>query len=135
MDKYQVFINLELECRDGIGIVTLVKKGLKVSDVIIGHNGRIIGLKVFNAQIWNVYPRSGSAFKKERELFFREILCNLFMNWKDSTKYIFQSGDHNCIHRELDSLNNSDQHMQPGLVKHLQIHGLGDDYLKVHGQE
>ena len=55
------------------------------------------------------------------------------MNWKDSTQYILQSGDHNCIHRALDSLNNSVQHLQPGLVKHLQIQGLSDDFLNVHG--
>ena len=132
-DKYQVFINLEQGSQDGIGIVSLVKKGLFVSDIIIGHNGRIIGLKIFNLQIWNVYPKSGSAFKKDRELFFREILCNLFMNWKDSTQYILQAGDHNCIHRALDSLNNSMQHLQPGLVKHLQIQGLSVDFLNVHG--
>ena len=132
-DKYQVFINLEQGSQDEIGIVTLVKKGLIVSDIIIGQNGRIIGLKVLNMQIWNVYPKSGSAFKKDREVFFREILCNLFMNWKDSTKYIFEAGDHNCIHRHSDSLNNSVQHMQPGFIKHIQIQGLQDDFLKVHG--
>ena len=132
-DKYQVFINLEEGSQDGIGIVSLVKKGLNVSDIIIGQNGRIIGLKVLNLQIWNVYPKSGSAFKKERELFFRETICNLFMNWKDSTQYILQAGDHNCIHRALDSLNNSVQHLQPGLIKHLQIQGLSDDFLNVHG--
>ena len=134
-DKYQVFINLEQGSQDGIGIVSLVKKGLNVSDIIIGQNGRIIGLKVLNLQIWNVYPKSGSAFKKEREMFFRETLCNLYMNWKDSSQYIFQVGDHNCTHRALDSLNNSVQHLQPGLVKHLQIQGLSDDFLNVHGND
>ena len=123
-DKYQVFINLEQGSQDWIGIVSLVKKGINVSDIIIGQNGRIIGLKILNLQIWNVYPKSGSAFKKDREIFFRETLCNLYMNWKDSTQYILQAGDHNCIHRALDSLNNSMQHLQPGLVKHLQIQGL-----------
>ena len=38
-DKYQVFINLEQGSQDGIGIVSLVKKGLNVSDIIIGQNG------------------------------------------------------------------------------------------------
>ena len=131
--SYQVFINLESNSKDGIGIVSLVKKGIYVSDCIIGKNGRILGLKIWNYQFWNVYPRSGTGFKNERELFFRETLCNLMMNWKDQSKYIFQLGDHNCIHRELDSLNNSKQHFQPSLVKHMQIHGLSDDFLNVHG--
>ena len=134
-DKYQVYVNLEQESVDGIGIATLVKKDVKISDVIIGKNGRIIGIKLNCIQFWNIYPKSGSAHKKERELFFRETLSNLFVNWKDATEFIFQSGDHNCTHREADSLNNRQQHMQPGLIKHMQIHGLGDDFIKVHGDD
>ena len=42
------------------------------------------------------------------------------------------SKDHTSIHRALNSLNNSVQHLQPGLVKHLQIRGLSDDFLNVH---
>ena len=102
-------------------------------DTIISKNGRIIGVKIENAQIWNVYPKSGTAFKQARELFFREELCVLMVNWKDHTRYIFQSGDHNCTHRLSDSLNNGNQHLQPGLVKHMQIHGLSDDFVNVHG--
>ena len=133
--KYQVFINLESESKDGIGIVTLVKHGISISDTIIAKNGRIIGLKISNIQLWNVYPQSGSAYKKEREIFFRETLCNLMMNWKDQSEYIFESGDHNCTHRLVDSLHNSAQHLQPGLIKHMQIHGLKDDFIEVHGNE
>ena len=134
-DKYKVIVNMEQEAKDGIGIATLVKSDIKISDVIIGKNGRIIGVKLNNIQFWNVYPKSGTAYKKERELFFREILCNLFMNWKDSSEFIFQSGDHNCTHREEDSLNNGQQHIQPGLIKHMQIHGLSDDFIRVHGKD
>ena len=133
--KYQVFINLEPGSNDGIGIVTLVLKNIKVSDVIISQDGRIIGLKVMNVQLWNVYPKSGSGHKHARETFFRETLCNLMMQWKDSTKYVIESGDHNCIHRAADSLYNSAQHLQPGLIKHMQIHGLSDEFLNVHGQD
>ena len=134
-DKYQVFVNIEQDSTDGIGIATLVKKNIKIVDVIIGKNGRVIGMKLQNLQFWNVYPKSGSAHKKEREQFFRETLCNLFMNWKDATEFIFQSGDHNCTHREVDSLNNRQQHMQPGLIKHMQINGLSDDFINVHGND
>ena len=98
-NKYQIFINLESNSNDGVGIVTLIKNGLNILDSIIGLNGRIIGIKVQNIQIWNVYPKSGSGFKKERELFFREQLSELMVQWKDSTKYIFQLEDHKCTHR------------------------------------
>ena len=130
---FQVIVNIEIEAKDGIGIVTLIKKGIQILDTIIGKNGRIIGIKVMNVQIWNVYPKSGSAFKNERETFFREELCALMMNWKDATKYIFQTGDHNCTHRASDSLHNRVQHLQPALIKHMKIHGLSDDFLNVHG--
>ena len=58
-NRYQVFINLEPGSNDGIGIVSLVLKCIKVSDVIISPNGRIIGLKVSNVQLWNVYLALG----------------------------------------------------------------------------
>ena len=131
--KFQVLINLEANANDGIGIVTLVKKGFPILDSIIGKNGRIIGAKVKDIQFWNVYPQSGSNFKKARETFFREDLCVLMANWKDHTKFIFELGDHNCTHRVIDSLNNSGQHLQPGLIKHLNVNGLSDDFVKIHG--
>ena len=134
-DRFQVKINIECGVKDGVGIVTLVKLGLDIKDEIIGINGRIIGVWVGDMQIWNVYPKSGSGFKKERELFFREELSELFMQWKDQTKYIFELGDHNSTHRLQDSLYNGGQHLQSGLVHHLQIYGLSDDFLNVHGKE
>ena len=131
---FQVYVNIESNSNDGIGIITLVKNGIKVSDQIIGINGRIIGLKIECIQLWNVYPPSGTEHKRNREVFFRETLCSLMMNWKDHSKFIIESGDHNCIHRMSDSENNSNQHFQPALVKHLKIHGLSDEFLNIHGQ-
>ena len=133
--NYQVFINLTPDSKDGVGVVTLVKKGIFISDNIISNNGRIIGLKIANIQLWNIYPQSGSLYKNSRENFFREILCNLMMNWKDQSEFIFQSGDHNCTHRLDDALYNGSQHLQPSLVKHDKIHGLKDDFLEVHGSD
>ena len=68
--KFQVFVNIEDGVKDGVGIVSLVKLGIKVRDIIIGLNGRIIGLLIDNSQFWNVYPKSGTHFKQERETFF-----------------------------------------------------------------
>ena len=55
------------------------------------------------------------------------------MNWKDHTKYVVKSGDHNCTHRKEDSLYNPEQHLQQSLVKHMKINGLQDDYIAVKG--
>ena len=129
---YQVFSNYDLEGNDNVGIVTLIRKEIKVIDQIISNDGRILGIKCNQFQVWNVYPISGTAFKNKRELFFREELANLMMNWKDHSK-IFQLGDHNCIHRREDSLNNAAQHLQPGLIAHMKIHGLKDGFIEFHG--
>ena len=51
-----------MEAKDAVGIVTLIKKGITILDSIIGKGGRIIGIKVKNIQIWNVYPKSGSNY-------------------------------------------------------------------------
>ena len=67
------------------------------------------------------------------DIFFKETLCNYMMNWKDHTKYMVQSGDHNCTHRKEDSLYNPEQHFQHSLVKHMKINGLQDDYIEVKG--
>ena len=132
---YQVFPNIEDQSKDGVGIVTLVRSNVEVKDVILGINGRIIGVWIDDIQIWNVYPKSGSAFKKDREVFFREELSDLYTQWKDKTKFIFQMGDHNCTHRMEDSLYNPVQHIQQGLINHLQIYGMADDFLKMHGYD
>ena len=134
-EKFQVLVNIEESSKDGIGIVSLVKKDIHIVDTIVGVNGRIIGIKIKNAQFWNIYPQSGTNFKNRREIFFREELTGYMMNWKDHTRYIFQLGDHNCVHRALDSLHNSNQHIQPALIKHMQIHGLKDDFISVHGND
>ena len=70
--------------------MTIVKKGVNITETLIGYNGRILGLKLKDIQIWNVYPPSGSENKNKRETFFREDLCNLMMNWKDHSKYVFR---------------------------------------------
>ena len=67
---FQVITNWDLEAKSNIGIVTLIPKNLKIYDKIMAQNGRIIGLKLDNLQIWNVYPQSGSEFRKAREVFF-----------------------------------------------------------------
>ena len=133
---FQVYVNMEPRAydTDGVGIVTIIKHEIKVLENIIGSEGRILGLKIANVQLWHVYPISGSGFKKEREIFFRETLNNYMMLWKDSTKYVIQGGDHNATHRLVDSVNNQREKFQDGLVKHLTVHGLKDDFLSVHGE-
>ena len=79
-EKFQVLVNIEESSKDGIGIVSLIKKDINIVDTIVGVNGRIIGIKIKNAQFWNIYPQSGTNFKNRREVFFREddpnnILC------------------------------------------------------------
>ena len=52
--RYKVFVNLEANSRDGVGIVTLVRLGIDIQDIIIGINGRIIGVKCENLLVRGV---------------------------------------------------------------------------------
>lgn len=132
---FQVYVNMESRAHytDGVGIVTVVRPDIKILESIIGSEGRILGIKIPDVQLWHVYPISGGGHKKDRERFFRETLNNYMMCWKDSTRFLVQAGDHNCTHRLLDSENNPKEKYQDGLVKHLSVHGLKDDFIAIHG--
>ena len=132
--KFQVFVNLEHDSKTLIGICTLIRKDIKVLDYCICQNGRIIGIKLSDLQIWNIYPKSGTNNKREREIFFREVLSDMLHLWKDSgVKNIITIGDFNCTHTLSDSLNNKNAHLQQGLIKFMEVHNLKDDYLHLNG--
>ena len=132
---FQVFVNLETPSYDGVGIVTLVDNQIKVIDHKIGEEGRTIGVKTRDVQFWNVYPKSGTNNKKWRENYFREVLSNHMIVWKDQTRFVIQGGDHNCTIREIDSENNQGQHLQKALVNHFRVYGMTDEYIRLHGNE
>ena len=81
-DSYHVLINIEKESRDGIGIVTLIRKNVTLKDVIVSDNGRIIGVTSGDIQHWNIYPKSGTNNRNLREVFFNEELTNLMTLWR-----------------------------------------------------
>ena len=128
---YQVIVNIEHTSKDKIGMCTLVNKELKIKDKIITSNGRIIGVKLKQVQIWNIYPKSGSQHKNLREIFFRQDLTNALKLWNNKPSEIVIIDDYNCIHREKDALNNPQ--VQPGLIKFMKTFKLKDDYVQVHG--
>ena len=130
-DQYHVLVNLESSSKDGIGIVTLVKKKVKIKDVIISDNGRIIGFLAGDIQHWNVYPKSGTNHKNSREKFFNEDLTNLMTLWRLRTKFSFVSGDFNSIHRLDDSRYNSQVHLQPALCQFIKNFSLEDDFVRL----
>ena len=132
-NDYRVFINVEQHSRDLIGICTLVKNNLKVKDVILGENGRIIGVLLDSLKVFNVYPKSGTQNRRLRENFFRQELPHIMKFWDDDQMDVILAGDYNCIHRKQDSLNNPDAHFQPGLVKFMESFGLSDDFLSANG--
>ena len=92
-EDYEVYVNVETNQK--IGTALAIRKGIKIIDFAMCNHGRIIGIKLSNVQVWNVYAASGSGNKKARESFFRETLPNLMSIWKDDTKHIVQAGDHN----------------------------------------
>ena len=62
-NDFQVFVNNDLKRADNIGIVTLVRKDIKVLDQILSVDGRILGIKCSALQLWNIYPLSGTENK------------------------------------------------------------------------
>ena len=132
-EDYEVYVNVETNQK--IGTALAIRKGIKIIDFAMCNHGRIIGIKLSNVQVWNVYAASGSGNKKARELFFRETLPNLMAIWKDDTKHIVQAGDHNCTQRYADSENIAWQrhHVQQGLLDHMECFGLKDDLLNLKG--
>ena len=133
-EDYEVFANVETNQK--IGTALAIRKGIRIMDFAMCNLGRIIGIKLSNIQVWNVYAASGSGNKKVRESFFRETLPNLMSIWKDDTKHIVQAGDHNCTQRYADSENVAWQkhHVQQGLLGHMECYGLKDELLNFKGQ-
>ena len=130
-DQYHVIVNIDKSSKDGIGIITLVKKKVILKDVIISDNGRIIGILAGDIQHWNIYPKSGTNNKNLRESFFNIDLTNLMTLWKLRTKFTLVSGDFNSIHRLVDSRNNSQVHMQPALCQFIKNFSLEDDFVRL----
>ena len=130
---YQVYVNFEKN--QHIGIAVAIRKEIEIMDFVMCDQGRIIGIKLSNTQVWNVYAPSGSGNKKTRETFFRESLPNLMSVWKDATQNIIQAGDHNCTQRYADSENIAWQkhHVQSGLLAQMECFGLKDDLLNIKG--
>lgn len=131
--SYHVFVNLENEAKDSIGIVSLVRKTIRVKEFIIGGNGRVIGLIIGNFQHWNVYPKSGTNNKLWREKFFRETLFDYLSIWASKSKYCMVAGDFNSTNRLIDSANNQNVHYQPGLVFLMEEFNLKDDFVNLSG--
>ena len=130
-DQYHVIVNIDKFSKDGIGIITLVKKKVILKDVVISDNGRIIGILAGDIQHWNVYPKSGTNNKNLRENFFNVDLTNLMTLWKLRTKFTLVSGDFNSIHRMVDSRNNSQVHIQPALCQFIKNFSLDDDFVRL----
>ena len=133
--QYQIYVNFEKNQQ--IGVAVAIKKDIEIIDFAMCNQGRIIGIKLSNTQVWNVYAPSGSGNKKARETLFRESLPNLMSIWKDATSNIIQAGDHNCTQRYADSENIAWQkhHVQPGLLSRMECFGLRDELLNIRGKD
>ena len=57
-ENYEVYINVERDQR--IGIAIAIRKGIKIMDFAMCNHGRIMGIKLSNTQVWNIYAASGS---------------------------------------------------------------------------
>ena len=130
--QYEAFFNISSDSLDNIGIIMMVHKKYKVYDLIIGEEGRSIGVKLNDAQIWNIYPQSGS--RSERENFFNELLVQNMASWFGTTSKIILGGDVNCTSRLIDSEHHQLQHYQESFVQFMKMFSLKDEYVTLHGE-
>ena len=92
-NTFQTIVNWDLNTQHKIGTAIIIKKGININDYIVGCDGRMIGIKVENIQIWNLYPPSGSEFRKERENIFTEKITS---HMHSGSKWSFQGHRPKC---------------------------------------
>jgi exonuclease III len=89
---YEIITNIGSAPR---GTAILVRNGIQYRDLLLSTCGRIISFAIGDTILINVYPISGSQYKRERRDFFlNEIVPHL--NKPNTNKYII-GGDFNCI--------------------------------------
>jgi exonuclease III len=92
MFGYETIINIGTAPR---GTAIFIRSGIQYRDLLLSTCGRIISFAIEDTVFTNVYPISGSQYKRERRDFFlNDIISHL--NKPNTTKYII-GGDFNCI--------------------------------------
>jgi exonuclease III len=90
--EYETLVNIGTAPR---GTAIMVRHGIEYRDLLMSTCGRIISLAIGDTNFINVYPISGSQYRRERrEFFLNEIVPHL--NKTNTNKYII-GGDFNCI--------------------------------------
>jgi len=72
----------------------VAKDGINLGNIIMSPSGRAMAAKFREIWIINLYDRSGTAMKQERERFFNSQLPSLMTG---ETGHILLGGDFNCI--------------------------------------
>ena len=90
ISSHTAIVNIS-EDKKGTGV--LLRNNVNYSDVILNVNGRITSLTVDSINYINIYGHSGSGFKKEREILFRDDILIHLAHGKENLIV----GDFNCV--------------------------------------
>lgn len=90
ISSHTAIVNISEE-RKGTGV--LLRNNLNYSDVVLNINGRITSLTVDSINYINIYAHSGSAFKKERDILFRDDILVHLAHGRENVIV----GDFNCV--------------------------------------
>lgn len=144
--NYTFISNSEPE-RGGTGM--LIRKEIKISNIIRGGEGRILCVKIENINFVNIYAPAGSHWKEERNVFFQTTLPPFIQTCKSPTLLF---GDFNAVDSTLDRTSGSNnsresvckalinlvnslkltdmwKRLQPGLPGHTYFHQDGSSRL------
>jgi exonuclease III len=89
----------------GRGTAILLRNGIEFSDLQMSECGRIVSLVVDAVNMVCIYAKSGTNFKRERNIFFLNDISTHFN--KRGIKNTIVGGDFNCISDPSDSRNAS----------------------------
>lgn len=90
--SHLVFVNVGFNNR---GTAILLRRGIPFSDLLMSECGRITSIIINQINYINIYAKSGSQFKRERNIFFLDEI-SVHLN-KDSASSNVICGDFNCI--------------------------------------
>ena len=70
---FQVIVNWDLASKSRVGIVMLIKNGLKIKDTILVSNGRIIGAKIIIYKYEMYILNLGHYFERKEKCFSQKL--------------------------------------------------------------
>ena len=123
---YKAFTNLDITSINARGTAILWKSCFEVQNITIVEVNRLMMFSIGDLTFVNLYAPSGRARRRERLIFFGEILERVLRGMANSLPLLM--GDFNCILGNLDAANRPEQKKCPSLQQLVNLYGYMDLY-------